>query len=49
MTAGAPLNAISHRLGHSGIGITANLYAHVEPALQRDLADLAGRIVSGGG
>jgi integrase len=33
---GVPLRVISESLGHASIGITANVYAHVLPSLQRD-------------
>ena len=29
---------VSERLGHSGIAITADLYSHVMPGLQREAA-----------
>ena len=47
LSAGVHLKIISERLGHAGIGITGNLYAHVQPTLQRDVADLAGRLIFG--
>lgn len=37
--AGVPLPVISRMLGHSTIRVTADLYAHVEPRLERDAAD----------
>ena len=36
LAAGIPLKVISERLGHSGIGITGDLYSHVLPGVQRD-------------
>ena len=33
------LKTISDVLGHSQIGITANLYAHLAPSLQREAAN----------
>ena len=35
---GVPLKVVSERLGHSGIAITADLYGHVLPTVQRDAA-----------
>lgn len=36
---GVPPRVIMETLGHSNIGMTMNLYAHVVPSLQRDAAD----------
>jgi integrase len=36
---GAPMKAISERLGHSSISVTADIYAHVEPRMDRELAE----------
>jgi integrase len=38
LTAGVPLRVVSDLLGHSGIAITSDYYAHVEPALRREAA-----------
>jgi integrase len=35
----ATLRTVMEVLGHSSITVTANLYAHVAPALTRDAAD----------
>ena len=35
---GVPLKVVSERLGHGGIAITADLYGHVAPSVQRDSA-----------
>ena len=35
---GVHLKVVSERLGHSGIAITADLYSHVMPGLQREAA-----------
>ena len=35
---GVHLKIVSERLGHSGIGITADLYSHVAPSLQQEAA-----------
>jgi integrase len=39
LAAGVPLRVIADILGHSTIRITADLYAHVGPELQRDAAE----------
>ena len=39
LTAGVPLRVVSDLLGHSGIAITSDYYAHVEPTLRREAAD----------
>ena len=39
LTEGVPLTTISKTLGHSGIAITADLYAHVGDDLQKAAAD----------
>ena len=36
---GAPLREIMEVLGHSQIGITANLYTHLIPAMKQATAD----------
>jgi integrase len=43
LTAGIPLRVVSDLLGHAGIAITSDYYAHVEPALRRDAADAMDR------
>jgi integrase len=40
---GVHLRVIMETLGHSGISITADTYAHVLPQQQRDAADAVGR------
>jgi len=35
---GAELRTVMELLGHSGIAVTANTYAHVLPALKREAA-----------
>ena len=42
--AGVPMKAISERLGHSGIGITMDVYSHVLRDLDQEAADLGGGI-----
>lgn len=46
LTAGVPLAVISKTLGHSGLAITADIYATVVPQLQRDAADAMPAVVS---
>jgi integrase len=41
LRAGVPLKIASGRLGHSGIGITADLYQHVSSDMDADAADRA--------
>ena len=47
LTAGVPLAVISKTLGHSGLAITADIYATVVPQLQRDAADAMQRALAG--
>lgn len=47
LTAGVPLAVISKTLGHSGLAITADIYATVVPQLQRDAADAMQRALGG--
>jgi integrase len=47
LSAGVPLRVVSDLLGHSGIAITANYYAHVEKDLRRDAADAMNRVLGG--
>ncbi len=37
---------VSERLGHSSIGITLDVYSHVLPTMQREAANVLGRILS---
>ncbi len=39
LAAGVAMKVVSERLGHSTIGITADLYTHVVPAVARDAAE----------
>ncbi|MGH8939797.1 MAG: hypothetical protein ACRDV2_10685, partial [Actinomycetes bacterium] len=39
LAAGVAMKVVSERLGHSTIGITADLYTHVMPAVARDAAE----------
>lgn len=45
---GVSPRVIMETLGHSQIGVTMNLYAHVIPALQREAADRMDALLSGG-
>ncbi|PZR61221.1 MAG: site-specific integrase [Chloroflexi bacterium] len=47
LTAGVPLRVVSDLLGHSGITITSDYYAHVEHSLRRDAADAMDRALGG--
>lgn len=44
---GVPLKVVSEMLGHSQIGITADLYTHVLPSLKRAAVDLMDSILTG--
>jgi hypothetical protein len=39
LNSGVPLEVVSKTLGHAGLAITADVYATVEPELQRTAAD----------
>jgi len=39
LAAGVPSEAIMEVLGHSGISVTMNTYAHVMPGLRQEAAD----------
>jgi integrase len=39
LAAGVPARVIRGVLGHSGISVTMNTYAHVRPALLQEAAD----------
>ena len=47
LSQGVELRVIQEILGHSQIGITANLYAHVMPTLQKDAMDHIDRAFGG--
>jgi integrase len=38
LASGVPLTVVSQRLGHSGIAITADTYAHVTASMQEEAA-----------
>lgn len=44
---GVSPRVIMETLGHSQIGMTMNLYAHVMPSMQRDAADLMDAMLGG--
>lgn len=48
LSAGVPLRVVSDLLGHSGIAITADYYAHVERDLRREAAEAMDRALGGG-
>lgn len=39
LSAGVPMKVVSERLGHSTIGITADIYSHVTTSLAKDSAE----------
>ena len=39
LTNGTPMKVASERLGHSGIGITMDLYSHILPGMQEEAAE----------
>jgi integrase len=45
---GADLKTVSTALGHSTIAVTADVYAHVSPAMLHDAAKLLDRVVASG-
>jgi integrase len=47
LAAGVPLRVVSDVLGHSGIAITADYYAHVERDARREAADAMDRALGG--
>jgi integrase len=44
---GVPLHAVMQRLGHSNIGLTANLYAHASPEADHQVAEALRRALEG--
>ena len=42
---GVPMRVITEILGHSDASLTANVYAHVAPELQREATDRVGRLL----
>lgn len=47
VAAGVPLHAVSMRLGHASIGLTASLYAHASPEADHQLALALARALDG--
>ncbi len=47
LQAGVPPKVVQERLGHKGIEITMNIYAHVLPDMQEQAADTMGNILHG--
>jgi integrase len=48
LAGGADLKTVSTALGHSTIGVTADVYAHVSPAMLQGAAALLNRVVESG-
>jgi integrase len=48
LAGGADLKTVSQALGHSTISVTADVYAHVSPAMLHDAANLLDRVVESG-
>lgn len=48
LSQGVPLAVVSATLGHAGIAVTADYYAHVEQQLRREAADAMDRALGGG-
>jgi integrase len=46
LASGETLKEVSDRLGHSGIGITADIYSHVTTTMAKDSADKIARLIS---
>ena len=49
LEAGIHPKVVSERLGHSTIGITLDIYSHVNPAMQTDAADRVAALILGSG
>ena len=47
LRSGTPMKVISDRLRHSGIGITADLYTHLAPELDREHAEAGAAFIDG--
>jgi integrase len=45
LEAGVPLKVVSDQLGHSGIGITGDLYTHVRPARHDEAAERVAQLL----
>jgi integrase len=44
---GIPLKVVSERLGHSTISLTADVYSHVTPSMQKQAADVLEDLATG--
>jgi integrase len=47
LQAGEPVHVVSKRLGHAGVEITLNTYAHVLPDMQKQAAATMGALFHG--
>ena len=47
LASGVPMKVVQETLGHSQMSITADIYSHVLPELQRDAADRIGNVLFG--
>ncbi len=47
MAAGVPVEVVSRILGHSSISVTADIYQHAVPQLQRDATAKVASLVFG--
>ena len=45
LEAGVPIEVVSTRLGHASIAITADIYQHVRPGLDRDAAETVAALI----
>lgn len=49
LEAGTPLKAVSNRLGHSSIAITADIYSHIRPEVDQEVADQVASLIMSAG
>jgi integrase len=47
LAAGENPKVVSERLGHAGVSITLDVYAHVTPAMSKESAARAARLILG--
>ena len=47
LSAGVPMKVVSERLGHSTMGITADIYSHVSTELSQDAAEKVASVLAG--
>jgi len=45
LEAGTPMKAVSNRLGHASISITADIYSHVRPEVDQEVADQVASLI----